>query len=143
MTEIKSFEIVESDLPAVAAEILSFGKSETIFLFSGQMGSGKSALIFELCRKLGVGSNLSSPTFSIVNRYGTLENKTIFHFDLYRLKSLSECMHIGLEEYLQSGNHCFIEWPEIAMVLMPPHSIHIQINVLDGEKRRLSVARLP
>jgi tRNA threonylcarbamoyladenosine biosynthesis protein TsaE len=91
------------------------------------MGVGKTTFIKEIAKVLGVNDTMSSPTYSIVNEY-QLENGKIFHFDLYRVKSFDECLDIGMDEYLNSGNYCFIEWPEIANPLYPENHIVIKIT---------------
>jgi tRNA threonylcarbamoyladenosine biosynthesis protein TsaE len=115
-----SFASVTIDvLNHVAHEIIENLIDSRIILFYGEMGVGKTTLIKELCKQLGVTDTMSSPTFSVVNEYKTNDNKTIYHFDLYRIKNIEECLDLGMEEYLYSGNYCFIEWPEIALPLLP------------------------
>lgn len=127
----------ESMLPALAHRLLNFAGQRRIFLFSGEMGSGKTTLIKELCKHLGAEEGLSSPTFSIVNEYLTATGKKVYHFDLYRLKNTQEAADIGMEDYLDSGNYCFIEWPEIAEQLYPAETLKIRIET-SGEKRIIS-----
>jgi len=104
------------EIDKVAEQLIDKAKSKKIWFFKGQMGAGKTTLIKEICTLLGVGNEMSSPTFSLVNEYHTNKNKKIFHFDLYRLNNISELNQIGFQEYLDSGNYCLIEWPE----LLPP-----------------------
>jgi len=61
---------------------------------------------------MNVEDDVNSPSFSIINEYHTKEDDIIFHFDFYRLKSIEEALDIGYEEYIYSGNYCFMEWPE-------------------------------
>ena len=61
---------------------------------------------------------LTRTTFSLVNTYENSTNNIIYHFDLFRIKNLEEALDIGIEEYLDSGNKCFIEWPEIINELL-------------------------
>ena len=80
----------------------------TIFLFEGDMGSGKTTLIKQVVKDIGISENVKSPTFSLVNEY--IENDLIiFHFDLYRINKENELDSIGFYEYLDSGKLCFIE----------------------------------
>jgi tRNA threonylcarbamoyladenosine biosynthesis protein TsaE len=58
---------------------------------------------------------MSSPTYSIVNEYHTNSKTKLYHFDLYRLKSSEELFEIGFEDYVESGNYLFIEWPDLAL----------------------------
>lgn len=127
--EVNSLE----ELPAAACKFIDAFNGKKIFLFDAQMGAGKTTFIKELCHALGVMDNMSSPTYSIVNEYtGTID--IIYHFDLYRVKSLNECLDIGMEEYLYSGNYCFIEWPEIANSLYPENAVKVTIRI-ENEKR--------
>ena len=123
-------------LPQLANELIGAFPGRNVFLFNGQMGAGKTTLIKEMCAALGVMDGMSSPTYSIVNEY-TGAADIIYHFDLYRLKSTEECLDIGFEEYVNSGNYCFIEWPEIAMPLMPAKYIEVQIET-EEEKRKVT-----
>src|SRR5690606_9036825 len=85
-----------------------------IVVFEGDLGAGKTTFIKSLVKELGSKDEVSSPTFSIVNEY-SIPNVKVFHFDLYRVKSEDEALDFGVEEYLDSGSFCFIEWPEIIM----------------------------
>ena len=119
MNKLSFTSVTEDVLHNVAKDIVAEIQQPSIILFTGEMGSGKTTLIKEICRELGVKNSMSSPTFSVVNEYHTSDNKTIYHFDLYRLKNIEECFDIGMEEYLYSGNYCFIEWPDIAQQILP------------------------
>jgi tRNA threonylcarbamoyladenosine biosynthesis protein TsaE len=113
-----------TDLPQIAKEIVKISSQiPRIWLFRGQMGTGKTTLIKEICKQMGVEHSVQSPTFSLVNEYQTKNATRIFHFDLYRLKNTQEALAIGIEDYLDSGNICLIEWPEQAEELWDiPHT---------------------
>src|SRR5688500_16303499 len=108
-----------NELPLISAQILNYLADYRVILFFAPMGAGKTTLINELCKQLGVTDQPSSPTFSIVNEYQS-SNGSIFHFDFYRLKDEGEAYDLGYEEYFYSGNYCFVEWPEKIMNLLPP-----------------------
>jgi tRNA threonylcarbamoyladenosine biosynthesis protein TsaE len=127
-------ELTLDNLPDVARQLLA-STNEKIFLFNAQMGGGKTTVIKELCKHLGSTDNLSSPTYSIVNEYSYPGGK-IFHFDLYRVKSVAELLDAGAEEYLDSGHYCFIEWPVLAEELVEADFIKVNIE-MNGETRRL------
>jgi len=129
-----------SDLPAIASGILSYATNNRIFLFYGDMGAGKTTLIKSLCKALGSTDNITSPTFSIVNEYAG-PNK-IYHFDFYRLKTQTEALDIGCEEYFYSGNYCFIEWPEKIPDLLPDHFVKIVLTVLSDGSRNIAVEKI-
>lgn len=126
----------ENELLKTAKTIIDFAKQNKVFLFYGEMGAGKTTLINAICKYLGVVEHTASPTFSIVNEYQNKQN-TIYHFDFYRLKSQTEALDLGYEEYFYSGAYCFVEWPEKIPHLLPQESVKVDITVQDGEKRRL------
>ena len=128
-------------LPAIAAEIVSFASNIRIFLFYGDMGAGKTTLIKALCGQLGSTDNIASPTFAIVNEYQATKGN-IYHFDFYRLKNQMEALDIGFEEYLYSGNYCFIEWPEKVPELLPESYISINIQVVSDGARYITVTHI-
>ena len=106
-----------------------------IILFNGSMGAGKTTLIKAIVKELGSNDATSSPTFSIVNEYSTTKNESIYHFDLYRLKSEQEALDMGIDEYLYSGYWCFIEWPEKVISLLPENYSTISIiQTVDGKR---------
>jgi tRNA threonylcarbamoyladenosine biosynthesis protein TsaE len=127
-----------NEIKYVATKILSENPNKVI-LFNGLMGVGKTTLIKELAKLVGVKEVTSSPTFSLVNEYKALDNQFVYHFDVYRLKNEIEALDMGIDEYLYSGNWCFIEWAENIPSLIPKiHSI-IEIELLTDGKRRLSL----
>lgn len=129
------------ELKHAAEQLISFGDSEKIFLFYGDMGAGKTTLIKSLCECLGTKEPVTSPTFSIVNEYQG-ESAKIYHFDFYRLKNQSEALDLGYEEYFYSGNYCFIEWPEKIPDLWPDHYIRVGVEVLSDNERLLTFAKI-
>jgi tRNA threonylcarbamoyladenosine biosynthesis protein TsaE len=134
-------EIVFSldELDRVARKIIAQNPNKVI-LFNGEMGVGKTTLIKKLCSILGVEGATSSPTFSLVNEYKTIENQIVYHFDCYRLKSETEALDMGIDEYLYSGNWCFIEWSEKIETLIP--EVHSVVNIkLQSDGKRLLVLK--
>lgn len=125
-----------SEIDTVAEKILAENPKK-VLLFNGNMGVGKTTLIKSLAKKLGVYDATSSPTFSLVNEYQISNNQYIYHFDVYRLKNEIEAMDMGIDEYLYSGNWCFIEWPENIPSLIPEEHSTITIELLPEGKRRL------
>lgn len=109
-----------------------------VVLFNGPMGAGKTTLISSLCKDLGSNDDLSSPTFSIVNEYDS-NLGIIYHFDFYRINSLEEAFDFGLEEYLYSGNLCFLEWSEKVEDLLPENRLKVQIDIIDEQSRNILI----
>jgi tRNA threonylcarbamoyladenosine biosynthesis protein TsaE len=120
-----------NNISETAKQIIELDLNCRIFIFYGEMGSGKTTLIKEICKHLGSADNLSSPTFSIVNEY-EYSNGKIFHFDLYRLKNSEELLDLGFEEYINSGNYCFIEWPKLAEPLLSNDTIKIELSTSEN-----------
>ena len=92
-----------------------------------------------LAQKLGVTDATSSPTFSLVNEYQLPNNQYFYHFDVYRLKNETEALDMGIDEYLYSGNWCFIEWAENIPNLIPDEHSTITIEQLPDGKRHLTL----
>lgn len=124
----------------ITQQILAAFPNERIFAFFGEMGAGKTTFIKDFCRALGVKGNTSSPTFALVNDYKTESGNSIYHFDMYRIEDPSEAIRIGFEEYLESGNYCFIEWPEKIHNLLPPSFVQVRIQVTP-EHRIISASK--
>jgi len=125
------------ELTFVAKEILRNVPNKTL-LFYGTMGVGKTTLIKELSKQLGVTDVINSPTFSLVNEYEIIKDK-IYHFDFYRIKSEEEALDIGIEEYFFSGHWNLIEWPENISNLLPPNSTKIEMNKNQNGTRTLNI----
>lgn len=127
------FKYPIEDIESVASAILKQVTSKTL-LFYGDMGVGKTTLIKALSKQLGSTSNVSSPTFSIVNEY-EIEDGLIYHFDLYRIKDEEEALNFGIEDYLFNDQWIFIEWPDKLVSFLPEkfNKIEIKLN-LDGSR---------
>ena len=126
-------------LEEVAQKIISENPKKVI-LFHGEMGVGKTTLIKQLCKTLGVIGATSSPTFSLVNEYEANDNQLVYHFDFYRLNKEEEALDMGVDDYLYSGNWCFIEWAEKIPNLIPEvHSV-ITISLLADGQRSLTLS---
>mgnify|MGYP000054599070 CR=1 FL=1 len=110
-----------------------------IVAFNGAMGSGKTTLIKSICKYLKFKENISSPTFSIVNTYKNSSNEIIHHFDFYRLKSFVEALDIGVDEYLDSGNRCFMEWSEKISPLLNYPINKLKIDIITDFERKIQL----
>ncbi|WMX16150.1 MULTISPECIES: tRNA (adenosine(37)-N6)-threonylcarbamoyltransferase complex ATPase subunit type 1 TsaE [unclassified Aureispira] len=121
-------------LDAIVKALTPIIKTRKKVAFLGQIGAGKTTFIKQLCRNLGVKDLTSSPTFSIINQYEAPQ-ATIYHVDLYRLKSEEEAFSIGLMELLDDNSYCFIEWPSIIENYFPESALWIKISVDESENR--------
>ena len=121
-----------AELKTVGEGILQAIGETKVLAFVGPMGVGKTSLIKVLCEKLGVEDETSSPTYSIVNEYAINKDQRVYHFDCYRMEDEAEAYAIGMEEYLDSGEYCFIEWPEIIANLLPPDYVIVRLSEHQG-----------
>jgi tRNA threonylcarbamoyladenosine biosynthesis protein TsaE len=101
---------------------------DRVFAFYGAMGTGKTTFIKALCHELGSADYVTSPTFALINEYTTLNGSVIYHFDFYRIKKIEEAFDLGYEDYIYSGNYCFIEWPEMIESLLPEGIVEVRIR---------------
>jgi tRNA threonylcarbamoyladenosine biosynthesis protein TsaE len=121
------------ELNTTADEIIQLTRTHSVFCFYGNLGAGKTTLIKLICEKLSVQDSISSPTYPIINEYH-FPNGIIYHIDLYRLKSIDEAVNIGLEEYLYSGNLCFIEWPDNFESILTDKHVKVKISKFDEDR---------
>lgn len=131
-----------SDLDGVSDKLLKFGREFPIWFFEGHMGAGKTTLIKALCKNLGVTSMVHSPTFSLVNEYITSDRLTIYHFDFYRIMDEVEALDIGVEEYFDSGDFCFVEWPQKIEGLWPLEYLLLHLSLNEDGERELVVEKV-
>jgi tRNA threonylcarbamoyladenosine biosynthesis protein TsaE len=134
---IFSITFALDNIDKVARAILDTFPNERIFLFEGDLGSGKTTLIKSLCFQLGVESAVSSPTYGLINTYATKEGTPVYHFDLYRLRNIEEALDIGIEEYFAEKRYCFVEWPKKIVSLVPENYVYLQLKP-DGDSRHIS-----
>ena len=113
-----------------------------VICFEGSMGAGKTTLISRLCQKWQVSDSVNSPTFSIINNYNSASKGLIYHFDFFRLESLEEALDIGIEEYLDSGNICLIEWSERIFKLLPENYTRVNIEINNDQSRSINIVSL-
>lgn len=124
-----------------ALEILRATEPHRVFAFDGKMGAGKTTFIKKLVELMGTMDVVNSPTFAIVNVYDVEQpyKGEVYHFDCYRLKDIREALDFGAEEYLYSGNYCFIEWPEMIEAILPDDTVWVHITPLENGDRRLEI----
>lgn len=131
---IPSLEALPSVAKQFVEEMLPYAN---VFTFEAPMGTGKTTFIKALCLALGVEDIINSPTFSIINEYrAEPSGELIYHFDCYRLERLDDALNLGVEDYLESGALCFIEWPEVISPVLPMDTVSVRIveNAQTGER---------
>lgn len=140
LSEKKEILLLDEQGKAVKTTDILQKTESTVFAFDGPMGAGKTTFIRQLCADLGSEDIVNSPTFAIVNVYDypTDEGKReIYHFDCYRIKDMREALDFGAEEYLYSGEYCFIEWPENIEQILPENTVWVKIVPQENGDRQL------
>jgi len=130
------------ELPRAAQTFWKAVGNARVFAFHGSIGSGKTTFIHALCEALHVKDVISSPTFSIINEYFSSSEqpaKKIYHIDLYRLKDEQEALQAGVEDCLYSDHICLVEWPEKISTLLPDGTIHVFLEPVNDQTRRLRI----
>ena len=117
------------EMQLVANALLEHFPEGGHFAVYGEMGAGKTTLIQCICKSMGL-PFAGSPTFSLVNEYRLNDGRKLYHFDLYRLNGIEELNAIGFQEYLDTGDFVFIEWPQIAAEYIPEMS---RLTITDNE----------
>ena len=111
--------------------------NHNIILITGEVGTGKTTLIKEYCKLIGVEEIVNSPTYTLINEYQNKRGK-IVHMDLYRVKDINEINELGLFEYLEN-NIVIIEWPEIILKMIDIKYSMINITFINEKERKLSI----
>ena len=125
-----------AELPIVAQNIAEYAGDRKIWLFSGEIGAGKTTLIQRICQYFGITEKVTSPTYSLINQY-KLDQGILYHLDLYRLNSLEEAIDIGIEDLLYGESYCLIEWPDLISPLLPEEVLKIKLEIVEDSKRKI------
>lgn len=113
-----------------------------VVTLTGPFGAGKTTLVQGIGRGLGVADTITSPSFGLVNEYLPAETGArlpFFHFDLYRVRDPREVDELDLAGYFARGGALAVEWPELALDLLPDDRLELTLD-LDGDARRIAVA---
>jgi tRNA threonylcarbamoyladenosine biosynthesis protein TsaE len=113
--------------------------SQKVYCFNGEMGAGKTTFIKAICEELGVTETVNSPTFSIINEYRDKNDDVIYHFDCYRIEKVQDALNLGAEEYLYSGNYCFLEWAEKIELILPKDRVDVFIEEVEEGIRMVTI----
>jgi tRNA threonylcarbamoyladenosine biosynthesis protein TsaE len=137
--KIQSFITTLVDIQSTAQQLSKSLSAGDVVALYGSMGVGKTTLIKAICHEMRIDESVTSPTFSLVNEYKTSDNKSVYHFDFYRIRNIAEVYDMGYEEYFYSGDLCFVEWPEMIEDLLPENTVRIYIKFLDDDTREVTI----
>lgn len=135
---MKTIQYDLSQIDQVADQLLNAAVGVLAITLTGSLGAGKTTLVGALLRHLGVNEPVASPTFAYVNMYLLADGRTVYHFDLYRLKNIQEFEQAGFFDYLYQPNSlAIIEWPEILQPFLHYKVCHVDLVAIDQTQRRL------
>ena len=127
----------EAETEKIGEELASSIPDGTVIAMYGDLGAGKTAFVRGLARGMGLACRVSSPTFTIVNEY--IGERTLIHFDMYRLGSADELFDIGWEDYLARGAVCAVEWSENIEDAFYGDELVLRIEKLGDSERRITI----
>ncbi|MBU0490814.1 MAG: tRNA (adenosine(37)-N6)-threonylcarbamoyltransferase complex ATPase subunit type 1 TsaE [Chloroflexi bacterium] len=135
------FDLISSDVAhtrRVGVHLGHLARPGDVFLLAGELGAGKTHLTQGIAQGLGITQWVTSPSFALINEYpnGRL---TLYHIDLYRLESAAEAWGLGLDEYLYGPGVSVIEWPEVALDLLPPEHLWIDLAIISDTRREIQM----
>lgn len=126
----------------IASKLEKYPKNKASIIFlEGDLGTGKTTLVKEILKSLGLSEPVTSPTFTIIEPY-LIKDKKIYHIDLYRIESRKELEVLGIEEY-SAENDCliFIEWPEKAEGFFSEYDLKIRLSHINELSRELIIEK--
>ena len=128
-----------NEIDKVAETIIGEGKEHNVWLFKGDLGTGKTTLLKSIGKLLFIKDEVSSPSFSIVNEYQSELHKKIYHFDFYRMKDQSELTDIGWWDILEEDKLIWVEWPEMIPDYLPEPHLFVDLQHISAEKRHIII----
>jgi len=127
-----------AETEAAGARIAERLRPGDVVVISGEVGAGKTTLIRGACRALGIEGPVTSPTFTIGQRYsgGRLP---VSHLDLYRLEGLEGEDPALLDDYLSADSVAFIEWPAVAEPRLQRPALEVRLRHTGGDSRAIEI----
>lgn len=127
----------DKETEAVGEQFGRTVRDGTVVAMYGDLGAGKTAFVRGMARGMGIHERVSSPTFTIVNEY--LGDRTLIHFDMYRLGNADELFDIGWEDYLARGAVCAVEWSENVEEAFYGDEIRLTIEKTSDTSRKITI----
>jgi len=132
-------EITQSpeETKQLAGQLAGKLRPGSVLALHGDLGSGKTCFVQGLAEALGVKEIVNSPTFAIINEYRG--RCRLYHVDLYRINSEAEAEALGMDDFLEGDGITAIEWPEIFSRYLPEDTIHVHLEFMDANRRRIKI----
>ena len=130
----------EPEMLEIAGKLGALLKARGVVYLSGDLGAGKTTFCRGILRAYGYDGAVKSPTFTLVEPYD-LQWGQVYHFDLYRIADPEELEFLGIEDYLEGGHLCLIEWSERGQGFLPEADIIVNIDV-DKSERQLGITSM-
>ena len=119
----------------IAVELASGG----VLALDGELGAGKTELVKGLAAEVGFKGLVTSPTFPLVHEYRSGQ-QALVHFDFYRVEAVEEVLDLGWDEFLEEpGSILAIEWASRFPELWPAKTMALELTILPGGARRVSL----
>ena len=128
----------ENDTVEIAKQFSKILSNGDVVLLCGDLGVGKTYFVRAVCAEYGI-SNVSSPSFAIINEY--IGSKTVYHFDFYRIKKIRELFDIGIIDYFNDEAVTFIEWADLYPEVLPQKNYKIEFEFVNETKRKLFITK--
>ena len=128
-----------SKTESISVEIAKYLKVGNIVALEGNLGSGKTTLVKNICMNYNI-ENVTSPSFSIVNEYEGLHK--IYHFDFYRINKIEELYDLGIDDYLNDEAIVFIEWANLFIDILPQRFIKIILKLHENGEREILINKV-
>lgn len=138
MSKVINLELhSEQDTQKVAkkiADCVKNGNNIKLFL-TGNLGAGKTTFTRYFIQSFGYTGKVKSPTYTLIENYA-LENKMIYHLDLYRLSDPGELIFLGVEDFIDSNNTIvLVEWPQKGYGVLPKPDINLDFSLENGARK--------
>ena len=137
----KKYNISLDNISQVTTHVTTMiNQGHNIITLSGDLGAGKTTFVKHLLEHFNIPqTDVTSPTFNLLNIYNTPSKEQIWHYDLYRLQSSEEIINLDFEDAL-TQKLTIIEWPEIITNYLPKHKININIETISKNNRNYIIS---
>lgn len=125
---------------ALAEEIARSLPKGTVIGYLGDLGAGKTAFTTGLVKGLGIKADVSSPTFAICNEYKG-NDKTLYHFDMYRIDGWDDLYSTGFFDYLETDAYIAAEWSENIYGALPDDAVIVDISKISDNEREFKICK--